>query len=312
MAVQRGAAFERPSGSPVSTPGEVAARAYLYERVERSLDLPMLVLSLALVPLLVVPVVEPHLAPSVRSWFDVGDYVVWACFALEYGLLLALAPDRWHFVRTHVPDLLLVAVPILRPLRIVRTARALRLDRLVRTGASVASASGRSRHRLAARTAAWAGLVTAGLVLVGSLVELDLERGAPHATITSFGDALWWAIATVTSVGYGDLFPVTPAGRAAATLLMVAGVGLLGTVTASLAAWLVRAEERTGPEAELRAEVAALASLVGELRDRLARLGGEGAGLRSAVAEPETTVTGEASARSGEQVAGGTGAREEW
>jgi voltage-gated potassium channel len=73
------------------------------------------------------------------------------------------------------------------------------------------------------------------LVFVGSLAVLDVEQNAPDAKILSFGDAAWWAITTITTVGYGDLFPVTPIGRLVAAALMMSGIAVLGVVTASIA-----------------------------------------------------------------------------
>ena len=76
------------------------------------------------------------------------------------------------------------------------------------------------------------------LVLVGALAGLDAERRSPEANITTFGDAVWWGLATITTVGYGDHLPVTPTGRAVAGTLMLAGVALLRVITASLASGL--------------------------------------------------------------------------
>ena len=76
------------------------------------------------------------------------------------------------------------------------------------------------------------------LVYVAALAVLDAERGAPDATITSFPDALWWGFVTVTTVGYGDEFPVTATGQITAVFLMLVGIGLLGSVTATVASWI--------------------------------------------------------------------------
>ena len=77
------------------------------------------------------------------------------------------------------------------------------------------------------------------LVLTAGLAVLDAEQNAPGSNITNIGDALWWAFATITTVGYGDYYPVTILGRMIAAALMVAGVAMLRTVTATLASWFV-------------------------------------------------------------------------
>ena len=66
-----------------------------------------------------------------------------------------------------------------------------------------------------------------------------VEGNAEGATITSFRRAVWWAVVTTTTVGYGDYTPITPVGRAIAILLMILGIGLIGTVSATVAAWFV-------------------------------------------------------------------------
>nr|MBA3233489.1 two pore domain potassium channel family protein [Propionibacteriales bacterium] len=81
------------------------------------------------------------------------------------------------------------------------------------------------------------------VVFVAAVAMLDAERGAADANIESFGDAAWWAVTTMTTVGYGDRFPVTTEGRLIASALMLAGIALLGVVTAALASWFV---ERIG------------------------------------------------------------------
>lgn len=103
---------------------------------------------------------------------------------------------------------------------------------------------------------------------------LDAERGNPGAQIQSFGDALWWAVVSTTTVGYGDLVPTTDAGRMIAFGLMLAGIALLGAVTATLASWLMEKVEE-GHE-ETRSDVVELAEEVRELRALLAaQQGGE-------------------------------------
>ena len=76
-------------------------------------------------------------------------------------------------------------------------------------------------------------------LMLGSIAVLDAEQDAEGANITTYGDALWWAMTTVTTVGYGDHFPVTFEGRLIAAVLMLVGIALVGVVTAALAAWLV-------------------------------------------------------------------------
>lgn len=83
---------------------------------------------------------------------------------------------------------------------------------------------------------------------LGAIAVLDVEQDHAGANITTFGDALWWATTTVTTVGYGDRYPVTTPGRFIAVVLMLVGIAVVGTVTGSVAAWLVtnvKREEQT-------------------------------------------------------------------
>ena len=95
------------------------------------------------------------------------------------------------------------------------------------------------------------------LAFCGALAVLDAERASSDANITTFEDACWWAISTMTTVGYGDRFPTTGTGRLAAVALMIGGIAFLGVVTAALASWLV--EQVTAAEEQqtvtLRAEI---------------------------------------------------------
>jgi voltage-gated potassium channel len=112
------------------------------------------------------------------------------------------------------------------------------------------------------------------MLIAGAVAVLDAERGAPDATINSFGDALWWSLITVTTVGYGDRYPVTGAGQAIAAGLMVAGIALLGVVTAAIAAWFVRHVRRIEDELESNAvkENESILAAIHELGSRIEAL----------------------------------------
>ena len=127
----------------------------------------------------------------------------------------------------------------------------------------------------------YAVAVTTAAVGLGALSILDAERDAPGATITSFGDAVWWAWATVTTVGYGDRYPVTTAGRGVAAVLMLCGIALLGLVTASLASFLVdryQDEDEEEDQARDDARFDALHEELRALREELRALRPDGPG----------------------------------
>ena len=187
---------------------------------------------------------------------------VWALFGVDYLVRLALAPSRGQWFLHHLPDLAVIALPILRPLRL------LRLVTLV--GIMQRSAGTALRGRITLYTAGSAAL----LIFTSALATLDAERDEPGSSIRTFGQALWWALTTITTIGYGDTFPVSTEGRFIAALLMIGGVALIGVVTATLASWIVSLveEENAEQEAATQAQVAALQRQVGELSERIDRL----------------------------------------
>ncbi|TDH55885.1 ion transporter [Mycobacterium eburneum] len=177
----------------------------------------------------------------------------WIVFTIDYAVRLWLAPNRRHWFVRHLLDLAVVALPLLRPLRLVR---------LVILFSALQRAVGNAiRGRVLVYTVSGAVL----LVYVASLAELQAERHDPNTTIDSFGNALWCSITTVTTVGYGDVYPVTVAGRIIAALLMIGGMSLVGVITATIASWIVQRVNEAGSTArELTA--ADIAQLRGEIR----------------------------------------------
>ncbi|HEX2040415.1 MAG TPA: potassium channel family protein [Acidimicrobiales bacterium] len=231
---------------------ERGERRAALERFERAVELPLLVLAVVMVPLLVLPVAV-DLSPGAEQAVVAADWFVWAAFAFEYIVRLALTERRWRFVRREWPDLLIVVLPFLRPLRLVRSARALRALRLLRLVAALGEVSQEARRLLVRHRLHYTLLVTLVVVVGAAALVLAVEDGSAGA-IDGIDDALWWAITTVTTVGYGDTFPVTAAGRAIGAFLMVAGIALFGVLTANLAAFLL---ERAPAEAEADVEAAA-------------------------------------------------------
>ncbi|MDQ1696643.1 MAG: voltage-gated potassium channel [Frankiaceae bacterium] len=248
-----------------------AWREVAYQRVEAALNFPLLLLSIALLPLIIWPTFDTSLSSSTRHLLGAIDYAIWAVFVAEYLVKLFLAPSRWRFVRTHLFELMLVVFPMLRPLRIVRSARALRFLGLARLAAAGGSGAKEALASQSSRTATYAVLLAGLLLLVASAVVLDAERTAPGSNIRGFGDALWWGVVTISSVGYGDHYPVTAAGRAIASVVMLFGVGLVSVTTAAFAAWLVKQEEQVEDArvAQLSEQVAGLSAQIAALTAHL-------------------------------------------
>lgn len=180
------------------------------------------------------PILDPRLDSDLESTLSVLSWTVWVAFLVDLLARLALAERRWEYAWRHWYNVALVAVPMLRPLRLLRLLAFARI-------------LGRSATRnLAGRVTAYVIGTAIAAVGLGALAVLDAERGHYDANILSFGDAVWWAATTVTTVGYGDRFPVTTEGRFVAVGLMVVGIALVGSVTAAVAAWFISQVQREG------------------------------------------------------------------
>jgi len=230
------------------------------QRWEDQADWPLTIAAVLFLIAYAAPILKPDLPSPLPTVCQLVTWAAWALFVVDYTARLALSRDRAAFVRGNLLDLAVVVLPLLRPLRLLRLVTLLSvLNRY---------AGGSMRGRVAVYVAGATSLV----LFVASLAVLDAERGAKGATITTFGDALWWAMTTVTTVGYGDRYPITAQGRFIAGGLMLAGIALLGIVTASLASWLLdkvrEVEEHTA--AATRTDMTALTAEVRALRQEIA------------------------------------------
>lgn len=198
--------------------------------------------------------------------FNIAGLIIWFVFVADLVFRFILTEPKKGFIRKNLLDIITVVLPQFRALRALRAFAGnglLSKGKGVFTGKAVFSAT--------------AGTII--VVWVGSLMVLDAERGAKDATITSFGDSIWWAMETITTVGYGDMIPVTPFGRFIATLVMFIGISLVGVISASLAATLVKqnpsAQQPQAPAApsssqdQVLAEIAELKKMVADLSARL-------------------------------------------
>ncbi|MFJ3924357.1 potassium channel family protein [Streptomyces sp. NPDC090022] len=163
----------------------------------------------------------------------------WLCFIVDFLVRMALSRERpLRFIRRHWLDSLVVLLPTLRPLRVVKVHDAFQARR------------DHPRSGLYPRVITYAGLSSVILGFSGALGIYHNERTDPASPIRTFGDSLWCVVQTLTTVGYGDVAPVTVTGRLIATALMVSGLALLGAVTGSFSSWLIqvfRREDEEGP-----------------------------------------------------------------
>ena len=227
--------------------------------MEQALEVPMLIAALLVVPLVVI-----DLGNYGDPWETVGtalNWLTWSAFFLEACVMLVLVEDRARWVRHHSLDLGVVILtppflPALAPVRLFRLLRLLRLLRLARVAQRLFTQEG-------LRAAA---LLSALVAVVGGTGYSTLE---PHTSPT---EGVYWAITTMTTVGYGDVSPTTTGGKALALVIMLVGIGFVAILTGAIAQKFV---ERSSAEEvrEVEAEVdAASSAIIDELRAVRVRL----------------------------------------
>jgi voltage-gated potassium channel len=188
---------------------------------------PMLVLSLIYSITFIYPIYfypAPHLAVEFCRWINHG---IWALFGIDYVIMFSLAPKKRKFVKAHIFELVLVALPFARALRPLRAIL------------FISQAGFRSRRQLIKNIWWVVAAASVLMILIMSAAILDVERNLPNGNIHGPSDAIWWALVTVTTIGYGDKFPVSNEGRLIAGFLIVFGVIMMATITAALAAWIL-------------------------------------------------------------------------
>jgi voltage-gated potassium channel len=209
----------------IHTP-DTAQREALLHRIERLTELPLLILAFVMIPLLVGTLLW-ELSPSEEALFLTLNWFIWVVFAIDLAIKLVVAPHRLAYLKRHWLEVLVVVVPFFRPLRILRvfifgsrawvgTRRLVNVDFLLVYGI--------------------------GLLIITATVVASVE-GGEGASIQSFPDALWWAMATITTVGYGDMVPISIVGRAMGYILMLGGIAFFSGITANLASFLVRGRD---------------------------------------------------------------------
>lgn len=215
----------------------------------------MLVLSV----LFVVALLIPDVTSVDEGPFAFATPTLWAIFAAEIVLLFVLAPSKRRMLREHWLDVVIVAAPFLRPLRVGRIVR------IARTGSVLARALKGATAVANRRGLQVYGAFTVVVICGAALLVYGLEKGAAGSNVVDLGDALWWAVVTTTTVGYGDHYPVSGDGRAVAVVLMLVGVGLVGVVTANVAAYFLESEQ-SSELAELRSQLDRIEAMLADAR----------------------------------------------
>lgn len=187
------------------------------------------------------------LDPGTRVILEYFDYTVCALFACDFTWTLWRSKRKVNYMLTWGWLDLLSSIPAVGVLRVGRLSRIVRVLRVLRglRAARVISTMILSRRGESVLLAAT--LVSILLVFLSSIAILQFER-SDSANIKTPEDAIWWAIVTITTVGYGDRYPVSTEGRILAVMLMTAGVGLFGTFSGFVASWFLSPQTKAGPD----------------------------------------------------------------
>jgi voltage-gated potassium channel len=230
-------------------------RAVLYHRVERATEQPMLLLAVIFMIVFLIPEVI-DVSEDVSAVCEGLGWILWAIFLFETATKTYLAPDRKAYLRSHWLEVATILVPFLRPIRVLIVS--LRLFEEARTAI---------RHR----TFSFVGMAGLLVISLATLGIYAVERNG-DGPIQTPADALWWAMATITTVGYGDVYPKTPLGRAIAVFLMLAGISLFGLLTARIASLFVKDDEGATLDPRLDEVLRRLEQVEQQNRTILARL----------------------------------------
>ncbi|HVG23359.1 MAG TPA: ion transporter [Thermoanaerobaculia bacterium] len=227
-------------------------------------QLAMLVLCVFAVLVLVIEAIFP-VDPQIARVLEYADTFICVVFLGDFVYSFARAPRKLRYLVTWGWLDLLSSVPSLDLARWGRIARIARLTRVLRAlRASRMITKLLVRHK--GQSTAVAAALLALFLIIGCSAAILRFEDAPDANIKTADDAVWWAFTTITTVGYGDRYPMSGEGRFIAALLMTAGVGLFGAFSAALAAWFLAPEgEETNAElAALRSELAAVRKMIEE------------------------------------------------
>jgi voltage-gated potassium channel len=215
-------------GEQEDAQAELWARA---DRVQAKFEWPVVIAALLTIPLIIIQ--ESNLGSPWTTQAAILNWITWGIFALEVAVMLIVVPSRRKWVRTHLLD---VAVTVLTPPfapAAWQAGRAFRLLRLLRLARLYSL-----RHLLSLEGMKYAALIAAGTVLLGGAAFANAEG-------VSTWDGIWWAVTTVTTVGYGDIEVKSDAGRIIAMTIMLVGIGFVALLTAFIADRFITQQQET-------------------------------------------------------------------
>ena len=206
------------------------------------------------------------LSRDIKQLLHMSDDVICLFFLVDFVIRFRAARNKWKFMRWGWIDLL-SSIPLTQFFLYGRIFRVFQVLRVMRSTRVILYFLFRNKIK---GTFSLVSSVSVILIIFGAIAILQLEKGVPGANINNSIDALWWAFVTITTVGYGDYYPVTVEGRVIAAILMTAGVGLFGTFTGFIASWFLeddRVKVENHVATNLKIEIDDLKKNVAELKE---------------------------------------------
>jgi voltage-gated potassium channel len=241
--------------------GPTDPRREKLKSLEHLIRFPMAVLGVAWA-LCGIVVLTTHASGATSQVFVILLFAIWLVVFLEAAVRYIVVSDRRRYFASRQIEPVLVVLPFFQVWRIVGVERS-----AVLWGEGVERFLAILGHRGLFRVL----LAAVGLLFLGAWLVLLFEKNAAGSNIHSYHDALWWAVVTVTTVGYGDRFPVSEGGRAVAVILMLVGIGLIGVLTATVASFFV-AEHTDANKDQLKSAHEDLGGRMDDIDSRLARI----------------------------------------
>lgn len=209
----------------------------------------LVLIAIGSLPLLLLETISDRLPDGDRYFISIVNLAVFIAFAIDYVVKLVLTDSKPNYIRTQWVSLLIVIsqllalLPALGVFGLLRGVRAIRVLSVIARVIGIGAATKSSGKEFLKKRAASVAFGIAGLTLISSAVAFTIaEDVGDGRRIHSFFDALWWSATTITTVGYGDIYPVTTAGRIIAVFTMVVGISTLAVVTARIAKFLIASD----------------------------------------------------------------------
>lgn len=197
-------------------------------KVRKLWNLSLTLLAVMFLIVFSIPAFVVDLSDGSQGSIELIQWICWLAFALDLLVGLLTSSSKKEYLLKHPLELASVLLPFLRPLRLMRV--------ISFGGLALQKIAMGKQFAITVKVA-----ITAVFISYIAAVQITIsERDVEGSNIKTFDDGLWWAVTTVTTVGYGDRFPTTSEGRILAVMLMLVGISLVGVITASVASWFVR------------------------------------------------------------------------